>query len=159
MLTYLFGAVFINLYFKTKHSNETFHLGFYSFFNVFSYRKHISSKSNISVLTISGKSRNITIVALSLPFYYQGPHFMVYSQYSLRVILLWPPLILRYFFRTPTSPPAYSTPLTIKHRRLTLFGLIRRSAEPSPQMLEKGFSNYYVNTSHPPTSVTFAPTM
>ena len=88
MLTYFFRAVFINLYFKTKHSNETFHLGFYSLSNVFSYRKHISSKSNISVLTISGKSRNITIVALSLPFYYQGPHFMVYSQYSLRVILL-----------------------------------------------------------------------
>ena len=34
-LTYFFCAVFINLYFKTKHSNETFHLGFYSFSNVF----------------------------------------------------------------------------------------------------------------------------
>ena len=58
MLTYFFRAVFINLYFKTKHSNETFHLGFYSLSNVFSYRKHISSKSNIGVLTISDKSRN-----------------------------------------------------------------------------------------------------
>ena len=58
MLTYFFRAVFINLYFKTKHSNETFHLGFYSFSNVFSYRKHISSKSNIGVLIITDKSRN-----------------------------------------------------------------------------------------------------
>ena len=47
MLTYFFCAVFITLYFKTKRSNETFHLGFYSFSNVFSYRKHISSKINI----------------------------------------------------------------------------------------------------------------
>ena len=36
----------------------------------------------------------------------------------------------------------------------TSFGLIRLSAEQSPQMLEKGFSNYYVTTSHPPTSST-----
>ena len=57
--------IFINLYFKTKHSNETFHLGFYSLLNVFSYIKHISSKSNISVLTISGKSRNMKIIATS----------------------------------------------------------------------------------------------
>ena len=56
MLTYFFRAVFINLYFKTKHSNETFHLVFYSLSNVLSYRKHISSKINISVLIISGKS-------------------------------------------------------------------------------------------------------
>ena len=69
MLTYFFRAVFINLYFKTKHSNETFHLGFYSLSNVFSYRKHISSKSNISVLTISGKSRNIKI-SLLLPLHF-----------------------------------------------------------------------------------------
>ena len=78
MLTYLFRAVFINLYFKTKHSNQTFHLGFFSLSNVFSYRKHISSKRNISLLTISGKSRNIKIIApppilLSTP----APHFMV----------------------------------------------------------------------------------
>ena len=47
MLTYFFCAVFKNLiykystksifiYFKTKHSNETSHLGFYSLSNVFS---------------------------------------------------------------------------------------------------------------------------
>ena len=30
MLTYFFRDAFINLYFKTKKSNETFHLGFYS---------------------------------------------------------------------------------------------------------------------------------
>ena len=47
MLTYFFRAVFINLYFKTKHSKEMFHLGFYSLSNVFSYRKYISSKSNV----------------------------------------------------------------------------------------------------------------
>ena len=69
ILTYFFCAVFINLYFKTKHSNETFHLGFYSLSNVFSYRKHIISKSNISVLTISGKSRNIKI-SLLLPLHF-----------------------------------------------------------------------------------------
>ena len=42
MLTYFFCALFIYTYFKTKHSNETFHLGFYSLSNVFSYRKHIT---------------------------------------------------------------------------------------------------------------------
>ena len=77
MLTYFFRAVFINLYFKAKHSNETFHLGFYSLSNVFSYRKHISSKSNINVLTISSKGRNIKIIAPSPSFYYQPSHFMV----------------------------------------------------------------------------------
>ena len=55
MLTYFFRAVFIILYFKTKHSNETFHLGFYSLSNVFSYRKHISSKSNISVFLVKAE--------------------------------------------------------------------------------------------------------
>ena len=70
MLTYFFRALFINLYFKTKHSNETFHLGFYSLSNVFSYIKHISSKSNISVLTIFGTSRNTKIIAPS-------PHFII----------------------------------------------------------------------------------
>ena len=101
MLTYFFRAVFINLYFKTKHSNETFHLGFYSLSNVFSYRKHISSKSNISVLTISGKSRNIKIIApfvpillSTLPFYgilsiFPDGHFIMNAA------------ILRYFSGTP----------------------------------------------------------
>ena len=69
MLTYFFRAVFINPYIKTKHSNETFHFVFYSLLNVFSYRKHINSKSNISVLTISGKSRNIKI-SLLLPLHF-----------------------------------------------------------------------------------------
>ena len=74
LLTSFFCAVFINLYFKTKHLNEMFHLGFYSLSNGFSYRKHIISRCNISVLTISGKSRNIKIIAFSsLPFYYQPP--------------------------------------------------------------------------------------
>ena len=117
MLTYFFSAVFINLYFKTKHSNETFHLGFYLFSNVFSYRKHISSKSNISALTISGKSRNIKIVASSPQILLSTPNFMVQSQYSLRVILLWPSPILWYFSGTPT--PCLFDPLPkIKHRRV-----------------------------------------
>ena len=34
----------------------------------------------------------------------------------------------------------------------TSFGLIRLSAEQSPQMFEKGSSNYFVTISHPPTS-------
>ena len=71
MITSSFCAVFINLYFKTKHLNETFHLGFYSLSNVFSYRKHIISRCNISVLNISGKSRNIKII------FPPSPHFMV----------------------------------------------------------------------------------
>ena len=70
MLAYFFHAVSINLYFKTKHLNERFDLGFCSLSSVFSYRKHISSKRNISVLTISGKSRNIKITAHS-------PHFII----------------------------------------------------------------------------------
>ena len=84
MLTYFIRAVFLNLYFKTKHLNETFHLGFYSLSNVFSYRKHISSKSNINVLTISAKSRNIKIIAPS-------PHF----------IINLPPPILWYSLNIP----------------------------------------------------------
>ena len=114
MLIYFFCAVFINLYSKTKHSNETFHLEFYSLSNVFSYRKRISSKSNKSVLTISGKSRNIKIMDPSLlllsppqppplPFYYQRSHSMVYSQYSLSFNLLWPLPILRHFSETPNG--------------------------------------------------------
>ena len=122
MLTYFFRAVFIILYFKTKHSNETFHLGFYSLSNVFSYRKHISSKSNISALTIHGKSINIKIIVPHPPpplhpFYYQPSHFMVYSQYSLRVILLCPPHS-KIFFRN-THPLLIRPPPTIKHRRVT----------------------------------------
>ena len=89
-----FRAVFKNLYFKTKHSNETFHLGFYSLSNVFSYRKHISSKSNISVLTISGKSRNIKIIAPS-------PHFIS------NPLILWYSLNFSWgsFITTPPPPP------------------------------------------------------
>ena len=37
---------------------------------------------------------------------------------------------------------------------VTLFGLIRLSIEQSRQILGKGFSNYCVTTSHPPTSFT-----
>ena len=80
LMSTFFCAVFINIYFEIKHSNETFHLGLYSLLNVFSYRKHINSKSNISLLTISRVSRNIKIIAPSPPFYYQTPspsHFMV----------------------------------------------------------------------------------
>ena len=120
MLTYFFRAVFINLYFKTKHSNETFHLGFYSLSNVFSYRKHISSKSNISVLTISGKSRNIKMIAPS-------PHFIINSP------ILWYSLNIpwRSFYYDPPfhdifpeHPLLYlfDSPFTIKHRREHLAG-------------------------------------
>ena len=37
---------------------------------------------------------------------------------------------------------------------VTSFGLIRLSAKKSPQMLEKDSPNYYITTSHPPTSST-----
>ena len=36
--------------YKSLIQNKTFHLGFYSLSNVFSHRKHISFKSNISAL-------------------------------------------------------------------------------------------------------------
>ena len=38
--------------------------------------------------------------------------------------------------------------------RVTSFGLIGFSAEQSSQMLEQGFSNYYVTTSYPSTNST-----
>ena len=127
MLSYLFLAVFINLYFKTKHSNERFDLGFYSLSNVFSYRRHISSKNYISVLTISGKSRNLKIIApspppLPRPFYYQPPSILWYS-----LNIRWgsfyydPPPIFRYFSETPPLPPSSSfNPPSIKHRRVNV---------------------------------------
>ena len=37
---------------------------------------------------------------------------------------------------------------------VTLFGLISLLAGESPQMLEKGFPNYYVTTTHSPTNFT-----
>ena len=112
MLTYFFSAVFINLYFKTKHSNETFHLGFYSLSNDFSYRKHISSKCNISVLTISGKSRNIKIIAPFPLFYYQLPptptFYGIFSIFP-EVILLWTPHFKIFFWNNPPPCHAYSS--------------------------------------------------
>ena len=103
MLTYFSRAVFKNLYFKTKHSNETFHLGFYSLSNVFSYRKHIKSQINISILTISGKIRDIKIIAPYPPtivwynlnilwgsFYYEPPsHFKIFFR-NTHPLLIWP---------------------------------------------------------------------
>ena len=118
MLTYFFRAVFINLYFKTKHSNETFHLGFYSLSNVFSYRKHISSKSNISVLTISGKSRNIKMIAPS-------PHFIINFPilwYSLNIpwrSFYYDPPFYDIFLEHPL-PCLFDSLFTIKHRRVHL---------------------------------------
>ena len=116
MLIYFFRAVFINLYFKTKHSNETFHLGFYPLSNVFSYRKHISSKSNASVLTIFSKSRNIPLplilwCSLNISwgsFYYD----------------LWP-LYFKIFFWNTHPLLIRSTP-TIKHRRVNAIGHVRQ---------------------------------
>ena len=101
---------------KTKYSNETFHLGFYSLSNIFSYRKHIISKSNISVLTISGKSKNIKIIAPS-------PHFIINPPnlwYSLNIpwgSFYYDPPLFKIFFRN--TPSAYSTPTpSNKHRRV-----------------------------------------
>ena len=57
----------------------------------------------------------------------------------------------------PVSNYSLIKPVTTIQKEIgsvTSFGLIRLSAEQSPQMLEKGFSNYYVTTSHPPTSST-----
>ena len=104
MLTYFFRAVFINLYFKTKHSNETFHLGFYPLSNVFSYRKHISSKSNASVLTIFSKSRNIP----PTPSFYGVVSIFPEGHF----IMTCDPSILRYFSGTPT-PCLFAPPLQL----------------------------------------------
>ena len=129
MLTSFFCAVFINLYFKTKHLNETYHLGFYSLSNVFSYRKHIIFRCNISVLTISSKSRNIKIIAFSpLPFYYQPP-ILWYSLNIPRGSFHYdtPPPHFKIFFGSTHPSPAYSTPPppTIKRRRvITLPGIL-----------------------------------
>ena len=115
MLTYFFRAVFINLYIKTKYSNEMFHLGFYSLSNLFSYIKHIRSKSNISALTISGKNRYIKIKAPSFPPPIllstppPPPFYGIVSIFPEGHFIMTSP-ILRYFSRTPT-PHAYSTPL------------------------------------------------
>ena len=90
---------------KQKNSNETLHLGFYLLLNVFSYRKHISSKSNTSVLTIYGKSRKIKIIAPSptppillstLPFH------GILSIFPEGYFIMTLPPILIYFSGTPT---------------------------------------------------------
>ena len=119
MLSYLFLPVFINLYFKTKHSNERFDLGFYSLSNVFSYRKHISSKSYISVLTISGKGRNLKIIAPSppplppRPFYYHLPPFYGIVSIFAEGHFIMTPLPFSDIFpkQPPPHPAAHSTPL------------------------------------------------
>ena len=105
MLTSFFCAVFINLYFKTKHLNETFHLGFYSLSNVFSYRKHIISRCNISVLNISGKSRNIKIILPPLP-----PFYGIVSIFPEGHFIMIPPPHFKIFFGTTHPSPAYSIP-------------------------------------------------
>ena len=92
---------------KKKHSNETFHLGFYSLSSVFSYRKHISSKSNVSVLTISGKSKNIKIIDPH-PILLSTPPFYGIVSIFPEGHFIMTPLFLRYFSGTPTS--AYLTP-------------------------------------------------
>ena len=106
MLTSFFCAVFINLYFKTKHLNETFHLGFHSLSNVFSYRKHIISWCNISVLNISGKSRNIKIILPPLP-----PFYGIVSIFPEGHFIMIPPPILRYFSGPPTPPLLIWSPI------------------------------------------------
>ena len=110
MLTYFIRAVFLNLYFKTKHLNETFHLGFYSLLNVFSYRKHISSRINIK----TGKQKYKNHRPLP-PFFYQLPPPPATLWYSLHIpwgSFYYDSPILRYFSGAPTQPtPAYSTPL------------------------------------------------
>ena len=88
---------------KTKRLNETFNLGFYSLSNVFSYRKHISSKHNLSVLTISGKSRNIKIIAPFSPSLWYSPNIPWGSFY-------WPPQFKIFFRNTPRPPCLFDSP-------------------------------------------------
>ena len=59
---------------RTNQTSKMFHFGTFPLSNIFSYRKHISSKNNISVLTISSKSRNIKTIAPPPP----PPHFKIF---------------------------------------------------------------------------------
>ena len=91
---------------------------FYSLSNVFSYRKHISSKSNISVLTISGKSRNIKIIAPFAPILLSTlPFYGILSIFPDGHFIMTPPHF-EIFFQN-THLPVYSNPCTIKLRRVT----------------------------------------
>ena len=118
-LTYFFRAVFINIYFKTDHSNKTFHLGFYSLSNISSYRKHIRSESNINVLSISGKKRNIKIIVPSAPILLSTLSFHgILSIFPDGHFIMTPPPYFKIFFWN-THLPVYSNPPTIKLRRVT----------------------------------------
>ena len=119
ILTYFFRAVFINLYFKTKHLDDTFYLRFYSLSNT-SVPKHISSKSNISVLTISGKSRNIKIIAPSPRFIINSPILWYSFNIPWRSFYYEPPFY-DIFLEHPL-PCLFDSPFTIKHRRVHLAG-------------------------------------
>ena len=75
--------------------------------------RHVESE-NISVLTISGNSRNVKIIVPSPPFYYHPPPANLW--YSLNIpwgSFYYDPAILRYFSWTPTSllirPPLQSS--------------------------------------------------
>ena len=48
-------------------------MDFINFWTFFAYRKHISSKSNVSVLTVYGKCRYIKIIVPFSSFCYQSP--------------------------------------------------------------------------------------
>ena len=89
-------------------------MGFCPLSNGFSSRKHISFKSNVSVLTISGKTRNIKIIAPSTPFYYQ-PHLPPpILWYSLNIpwdSFYYDPPHFKIFFWSTHPPP---TPLLIQ---------------------------------------------
>ena len=65
--------------------------------------RHVESE-NISVLTISGNSRNVKIIVPYPPFYYHPPPANLW--YSLNIpwgSFYYDPAILRYFSWTPTS--------------------------------------------------------
>ena len=58
---------------------------------------------------------------------------------------------------TPISMYSLMKPVTTIQKKIgsvTSFGLIHLSAEQSPQITQKVFSNYYVNTYHPLISFT-----
>ena len=101
-------------------------MGFYSLSKVFSYRKHISSKRNIRVLTIFGKSRNVKIIIASSTAPPPPPLILWYSLNILWESFYYDPFphFKIFFWNTHPPPPAYSTsppaPLlpTVKHRRV-----------------------------------------
>ena len=104
-------------------------------------------------------STNLQIIHHKLSIIYQKKSMNVYPEISpMKKFLIHPNINTEKHLEavnTPISNWSLIKSVPSKQKEIgsvTLFGLIRFSAEQSPQMLQKGFSNYYVTTSHTPAS-------